>query len=277
MQEDQTYLTVEDGSALYVRSWMPDQHVKGTICLVHGLGEHSGFYARFAQSMTDAGYGVVAMDLRGHGRSPGRRGYADSYNLLLDDVDRLLLYIFHTHGDHAVFVYGHSMGGALVLNYALRRTPLVAGIVASSPWLRTGSPISPARLKLARMLYGILPWFPVHNGIDPSALCRDEQVVTSIEEDRLAHTRITPRLFIDAIDAGRWAIRHAPELSLPLLLMHGDADTVTDPLASIEFDERVSQPLCTLRMWPGLYHDLHEEPEREQVLATVVDWLNDHQ
>jgi len=153
MDEKQFELLSDDGMALFAREWKPEGKMNGVICIVHGLGEHSGRYKKFAKTFIVNGYLVIGFDLRGHGRSCGKRGHVDSYDILMNDINCLVNKAFELYPDSPCFLYGHSMGGNLVLNYVLRRRPEVAGVIASAPWLILTSPPTKALLKSPAYYY----------------------------------------------------------------------------------------------------------------------------
>jgi len=265
-------LQAPGGVRFYYQGWQPDSFPLATICLVHGLGEHSGRYAHFADALTQAGYALLAYDLRGHGRSEGGRGDALSYEVLLDDIARCLDEAATRYPVTPRFLYGHSLGGGLVLNYALRRRPPLAGVIATSPWLRLAFAPPPVKLTLARSMSRLLPSFAQSNGLNPEDLSHDPEVVRLYEIDSLVHDRITARLAVGTLDAGEWALAHASEFALPLLIMHGSSDRITSAEASRDFARQVPSE-CTFKLWDGLYHETHNELCKSQVLRFAIDWL----
>ena len=260
-----------------VARWWPVDVPQGAVALIHGLGEHSGRYAHVAQRLNQAGFAVLAPDLPGHGRSGGRRGHFPSYERVLDVLGRALAEARQRSGGVPGFLYGHSLGGNLVINFALRRPDHegLRGVIASGPWLRLAIQPPGWRIALARTVGRLLPGLTQPNGLDPRALSHDPAVVKAYIDDPLVHDRISAGLFLSAYEAGLWALEQAPMLRVPLLLMHGTADQLTDSQASAEFARRAGDR-CTLRLWEGLYHELHNEPQKEQVLAEVIAWLQTH-
>jgi alpha-beta hydrolase superfamily lysophospholipase len=242
------------------------------VVIVHGLGEHSGRYGEVARHLTAAGYLVLAFDLRGHGRTEGPRGHARGFGILLDDVDEVVGEAAGRGRALPAFLYGHSLGGSIVLNYALRRQPQLAGLVVSSPLLQPTIAPGAWRVTLARTLQRIWPALTFANTVDPADLSRDPEVVRAYREDPLVHRRVSVRLGTQMLRAGRWALAHADGLRVPTLLMHGTADSLTSPAASRLFARR-AENLCQLRLWDGCFHELHWERERAAVLEFVVDWL----
>ncbi|MDW8319191.1 MAG: alpha/beta hydrolase [Anaerolineae bacterium] len=263
-----------DGLLLVGRCWEPDDQPKAVVCLVHGLGEHCGRYAHVAAALNNAGYAVLACDKRGHGRSEGKRGYVPSYDALMDDIGLLLEQAAQRFPGKPRFLYGHSLGGNEVLNYALRRRPDVVGVVSTSPGLRPGFKPPALQLAAGRLMNRLWPAFTMPNGLEMDALCRDPAVIAAYQADPLNHDRLSARLGIGLLEAGEWAIAHAAEFPVPLLLMHGTGDRLTSPQASVEFAGRA--PRCTLQLWEGLYHETHNDPEKDQVIAFMVRWLDEH-
>lgn len=263
-----------DGLQLFGQSWQPDDvQSRAVICLVHGLGEHSGRYNYVADQITQAGYTLLSFDLRGHGQSQGPRGHTPSYETLLNDINFFLNEVDKNFPELPHFLYGHSLGGNLVLNYILRRQLHLKGVIATDPWLRLA--FEPPRVKviLAQITNYIWPSFSQKNGLDTKVLSRDPEVVRTYENDPLVHGNISARMFISIYQSGRWALEHASEFPLPLLLMHGGDDKIISLEASREFASKVTGK-CTFRIWDGLYHEIHNEPEKQAVFAFLISWLN---
>lgn len=276
-----------DDLSFYFRDWQPETPSKAVVCLVHGLGEHTGRYAHVAAALNDAGYAVLGFDLRGHGKSGGRRGHISSYDALIADIGRLLDEAAARYPGLPRFLYGHSLGGSLVLNFALRRRNLssspgvedpgadhtVAGMIATSPFLRTAFTPPPVKLALGKLLYSLYPAFLLSNGLERAALSRDPEVVRAYGSDPLVHDRMSARLGLEMLQAGERALARAEEFPpLPLLLVHGTADRLTSAKATQEFATKVPGD-CTLKLWEGFYHETHNEPEKSDVLGFMVDWL----
>jgi len=262
-----------DHLQLYAQAWRPDGETRGMVCLIHGLGEHSGRYEHVAACLTGAGYVLAAFDQRGHGRSDGQRGHAPDFQILTEDVAKFLEESDKRHPGHSCFLYGHSLGGNLAIEYVLRRRPRLAGVIATAPALRTAFKPPALKIALGKIMVRLWPTLSMSNEIDVQTLSRNPDVVKAYVDDPLVHDRLTPGLGIGMIQEGEWLLEHASELSLPLLLMHGGADRLTSLQASSEFAARAGD-LCMLKVWEGLYHEIHNEPEQEAVLAYLVDWLD---
>ncbi len=260
-----------DGPLLYVQGWQPELKPRANVCLIHGLGEHSGRYSHVADFLNRNGYALLAADLRGHGKSGGKRGHTPSYEALMNDISHLLREAERRYPDCPVFLYGHSMGGNLVINYALRRRSRLNGVIASAPLLRTVSEPSTWKMTIGRIMRIVWPAFSTSNDLDDNDLSRITAVVQAYRDDPLVHDRVTAR-FLDIKKAGLWALEHASEFPVPLLLMHGDADRITSAQASCEFADRAGD-CCTLKIFSGLYHEIHNEPEKEDVFTWLLEWL----
>lgn len=270
------HLTTTDQLTLYGQYWSHGDDPKAVICLVHGMGEHSSRYEHVAAFMNAGGYAVVAMDHRGHGKSQGKKGHTPSYNNLLDDIDSLIKKANELFPGKPVFLYGHSMGGNLVLNYGIRRQPAgIRGIIATDPYLTLAFEPPAWKVSLGKTFAGIFPGLSQATGLDTKALSRDPEVVKKYENDPLVHDKMTARFFVEVHFAGPYAIEHAAELKLPALIMHGTGDKITSFKGSEEF-ARKAHPNVQLKLWEGLYHEIHNEPEKDEVMQYTLNWLNKH-
>jgi len=265
-------ITTTDGLKLCGQNWKPRGKVKAVVCLVHGLGEHCGRYDPVARAFTEKGFAVLAFDLRGHGRSDGPRGHAPSYAALMNDISQLIETGKQRFPSLPVFLYGQSLGGNLVLYYVLRRCPDLTGVIASSPLFRPAFKPPAWKMGILRSMADFRPGLTLSSGLEQMALSRDIKVVQAYQNDPLTHDRISARLAVDILRNGQWNLDHAKEFPLPLLLMHGDADRITSAQASQEFAAQ-AEDHCTLKIWKGLYHELHNEPEQNEVLTHTLDWM----
>jgi alpha-beta hydrolase superfamily lysophospholipase len=263
----------QDGVDLFWQRWDPTGSPRATVCLVHGLGEHVGRYGHVGVAFTDARLALIGTDLRGHGRSGGPRGHTPSYARLLDDVDCLLALAGPTL---PIFLYGHSMGGNIVLQYALTRPSSIRGVIATGPWLRLRHPPPPLQQWMARIVPHVFPSLTIANGLDAAGLSRDPAVARAYVEDPLVHDRISAQLGGSMLRAGEATLAQAGRMRPPVLLMHGADDPITDPAATESLYEAIPGPDKTLRLWTGLRHEIHNEPEQAEVLQVMVDWMLAH-
>lgn len=262
----------EDGLTLQGQLWTPNDNPTALICLVHGLSEHSGRYSHLAVFLNQAGYALAAFDLRGHGKSEGKRGHAPSYEVLINDIAAFISQVGQHISSCPQFLYGHSMGGNLVINYILRRQPDFQGVIVASPWLRLAQEVPAWKIILGRILYKLWPSLTLAGDINMDAISRQAEVVAAYQNDPLVDRCISAQLALDIIEAGEWALAHGTELSLEMLLMHGDADRITSAEASHEFAQRIGER-CQFKLWAGLYHEIHNEPEQDLVFQYLLAWL----
>lgn len=266
-----TRVTAE-GIELFEQTWVPEVKPKAVLCLIHGLGEHSSRYQHVAEFFIQKGYIFTAFDLRGHGKSQGLRGHYPSLDLVFKDVSDFLENTRKNFPNLPVFLYGHSLGGAITLNYALRYKPDLAGLIVTSPGLATGDKVAPWKLSLGKLLYSLLPTFLMPNGLDVENISRDKNVVERYKADPLVHDKVSARFGLDFINAGSWASEHTAELSLPLLLLYGSGDHIVSGEAIRAFAQKAKG--VTYKEWEGYFHELHNEPEKADVLGYMDQWIN---
>ena len=272
-------LTTADGLQLHLQHWPAPGAARGTVQIVHGLGEHLGRYVQLASVLNAHGWHVAGHDLRGHGRSTGARGgLADSHALLADvalvhdDLRRAW-----PAGAHVLL--GHSLGGLIAARFAaeaLGTAPApwsrpLSGLVLSSPALDPG--MSAAQKRLLAVLAPVAPRLALGNGLKPEWISRDAAVVQAYVSDPLVHDRVTPRLVRFIVDAGALVQSRASQWATPTLLMWAGADRCVAPAGSAAFAGAAPQSVVAAQVFPGLYHEIFNEPERDQVLARLTEWL----
>lgn len=271
-------ISATDGMRLAQRRWEPANPSRGTVLIVHGLGEHCGRYEQVAAFLTARGWRVAAYDLRGHGRSEGRRGavrHADDHlNDLAVMIDQVRAEQAATRAGERkpLLLLGHSMGGAFAAQCVVRALRPINGLILSSPALDPGL-TSSQRMQLA-IGSALVPWLALSNQLDVNALSHDAAVVDAYQRDPLVHDRVTPRLARAIVDAGREVIDAAPQWHVPTLLLWAGADRNVSPAGSARFAARAPSPLVTATVFPTLYHEIFNEPEAPEVLATLAQWLD---
>ena len=241
------------------------------LVIVHGLAEHSARYEHLGRYFAARGYAVHAFDQRGHGESGGPRVHAPSFDVLLDDIEAFLGLVRGEHPGLPLVLLGHSMGGLEVASLLVSRRPQLQGAVLSGPALRV--PSGALRLALGRVLSWVAPRMQIPSGISPDSISRDPQVVTDYMADPLIPSTLSVGLGAALIDAARGLAERGGEVEVPLLIVHGEADTLCDVEGSRAFHGRVNTPGSALRTYPALRHEVFNEPERESVLADVAEWL----
>lgn len=246
---------------------------QGCVVIVHGFGEHSGRYEKLAERFAAMNLTVVRFDHRGHGRSRGSRGHASSYDIYLNDLGNAIDLARERNPSLPTFIFGHSMGGGLALNYALRRADKLAGVIATGPWLRLA--FSPPAWKtwLAQRIARIMPTLRMPTNLNIAKLSHDPEVVRGVERDILTNSVISASAYLGIVGAGQYALAHAAELKFPLLLMHGTADAITDFRASEEFFAAAGGNDKTFKPWPNMYHEILNEIDSGPVYQTIIDWV----
>jgi alpha-beta hydrolase superfamily lysophospholipase len=262
-------------SGLYRQAWAVEDPV-GAVVLVHGAHEHGGRYRHVAERLAAAGYAAHAVDHPGHGRSPGRRGNIGSMAAAVGGVAELVRFAGDHHPGVPLFVYGHSLGGLIALQYLTGSPePRVAGAVISAPALDT-SAANPVQRAVAPLLSRLLPDLGVLQ-LDPEAVSRDPAVVHDYRTDPLNHTgRMVARTGAELMATALAMPRRLPGLRMPLLVLHGTADRLVPPAASEVVRVHAGSPDLTVRVYEGLFHEPHNEPEKDAVLTDVLTWLDAH-
>jgi len=217
MNHLESKFTGAGGLELFHQIWQADASPKAHIALVHGIGEHSGRYPNVAAHFPPRGYTVHGFDLRGHGRSPGRRGHINAWSEFREDVRAYIRMISAQAEGKPVFIYGHSLGGLIALEYVLHYPDLLQGVIASAPAVGQ-SAISPVLIFLSRVMSRVMPTFSLQTGLDATAVSRDPAVVNGYA-DPLVHSFASARFGTEAMAAQAWTNAHAPDLKLPLLIV----------------------------------------------------------
>ncbi len=262
----------DGGLRLVRRHWRaPDS--ERILLLVHGLAEHSERYDSVARWLAQRGFSVHALDQRGHGDSEGPRKHAPSFDTFLDDLERFLAIVRDEEPQAPLVLFGHSMGGLIVGALLAQRQPEVAAAVLSAPALLPSAPVGSLGVALARLLSGLLPRLRVSTGIDPEALSRDPAVVEAYVSDPRIMGPISLRLGTELLRAASVVRASARAVRVPVLIVHGEADSLCQVEGSRDFHAQLQPEGCELRTYPGLRHEVLNEPEREQVLADIHGWL----
>ena len=277
--QDATPVTTADGLRLRGFGWPGAPAQAATVLIVHGLGEHAGRYATLGTELQQAGWNVVAYDQRGHGRSEGARGRIAQDDSLLCDLSRV---IDRVRADFPapLVLLGHSLGGGLCARFvaeALAAQPAswsrpVDALVLSSPALALH--MNAAQKALLALTGRWLPDLVVGNGIAPAGISRDPAVVAAYVADPLVHNRVSPRLVNAMRDAGRVAQAEASRWRTPTLLLWAGSDRLVDPAGAAAFAQAAPRQVVDAQEFPALFHEIFNEPEREEVAQRLVEWLS---
>ena len=257
-----------DGFSLFYRRWNPRDGAAANVFLVHGLGEHSGRYVHVGSFFAEAGFRTVAFDLRGHGRSEGKPVFVRHYKELASDVACV---VNHFPGNPA-FLFGHSLGGQLVLWTVQHFQLKLQGLISSAPWLALAHAPPRWQVTFARMLNRRIPGFRFATGINSAKLSHDQAHLDSLVDLDLTHNFITVRMYLEVVDAAA-QILSTPVINIPVLITCADEDEITSREAAENFSLRLQAPSKTFRIYTGLFHELHNETGRTKVLADYVEWM----
>jgi len=266
------YLAGAGGRRIYWQSWTPESDPQALIVIVHGAGEHSGRYGSVAETLVQDGYAVYALDHRGHGRSDGPRALIDRLDRAVADLDRLVSEALAEHPALPVFVLGHSVGGTIAVRYALGHQDRLTGMILSGPLLaiEAGAPLRFA----GRALSVVAPTLP-SIGVDPALVSRDPQVVAAYESDPLVHHGKLPvRTLAELVSAIDQFPDSVAAITVPTLILYGTADRLCPPSGSGMLGQRIGSQDKTVKAYDGLYHEILNEPERDEVLADIRGWLS---
>lgn len=265
-------INISDNQQIITRWWLPESKLAGMLLVVHGLGEHSGRYAtHFSDFYTGHNFGVAAFDLPGHGKSTGKRGHIENPIWLLETIDRLIQMIEDRFPDLAIFLYGHSFGGEIALWYSLVRKPAVNGVILSAPLIGPKDPVPLPKLILAKTMDKIMPSFSMDNGLRTELLSRDPEIVHQYRTDPLVHKKVSARTGMVIINRGKWISEHIHENRQNMLLMVGEMEAIVNMDAIHLLAHK--EPNIHLKIWPGLYHELHNEPEKLDVMNYCINWM----
>jgi alpha-beta hydrolase superfamily lysophospholipase len=265
-------IPLPDGTTLAGRAWTASSP-RGLIAIVHGLGEHGGRYGAFASDLVDAGFTVAALDWPGHGRSRGQRGDA-CWTDVRDLAIPALLGALRAAAPRGlpVQLFGHSMGGAMALDYALAHPSTIVSVVATAPGLRAAPPPR-WKLAAARVMRVLAPGVGIAHGLPLDGLSRDPEVVALYKSDPLVHGVISARLYFGLAEAQARVLATAVALAVPALVLAGTADTVVDSTGARDFVAAAPAGRARFVACAGAYHEILNDVGRDEVARSIVEWL----
>lgn len=278
MQEREGRFTGQKNLSIYWQAWLPAGEARKTVVIAHGVAEHSGRYARLAQTLAEEGCAVYAIDHRGHGKSQGTRALIEKFDHTVSDLDQLVeLAAQQQPAAGKPFLLGHSLGGAISLSYAMKFQDKLRGLLLSGPAVQL-NPIPLKIVLLARLFSALSPAKPFLP-IDGSTVSRDPEEVRRYNEDPLnSRTPIPARTVVELLDRIGWLSAGYSGLALPLLVMHGTADSLALAAGSERIHRLAGSKDKTLKLYEGYFHEIFNEPpaDRERVFADVKAWIATH-
>ncbi|CAN5621747.1 alpha/beta hydrolase [soil metagenome] len=261
------------GASLFEHWWRPRNEARAMVIIVHGLKDHGARYDHVGEWFAEHGYATYAFDLRGHGESAGERFFVETFDEYVEDLDVFVARVLEKEPEKPLFLLGHSMGGAVVSLFVLLRKPDLEGLVLSAPALEPTANVSPVLIWLSGVISRFFPRAPVTK-VDIKALSHLPEVIEAARKDPLSNERPAPaRTGYEILRAMRRIRERSHEITVPILIMHGTEDHLTNPQGSERLFKRASSEDKELKLYEGLYHEILNESEKERVLGDITAWL----
>lgn len=277
IRTDEGFFAARDGVRLFWHTAGPKAPAEGHshIALLHGYAEHLGRHAEVTQALVQAGYVVHLLDVRGHGKSGGKRAFVEKFQDYLDDTELFLARVREEAKGAPLFLLGHSHGSLIAARYLLDKPDAVKGVVLCAPYFRLKLAVSPIKIFMGRMVNGFLPSLAMKNELHPEQLTRDVAIQQQTKNDPLYQQIATPRWFVESSLAQETVLRRATEFVTPFLLLFGGSDPIADPAAGKQFFDGATSKDKAHKVYDGLLHELFHEPERDLVFKDVIGWLDE--
>jgi len=274
MKQQDGFFSNQENQSIYYQTWLPDESARAVLLIAHGLNEHCGRYQHLAEYFVKEGYAIFGFDYPGHGKSEGTRSYVKDFS---EFTETLLIYIEKIkewQPNLPIFIVGHSMGGLVGAHLLIDHPDQVAGAILSGSLILVPDNISPLTITIGKIISTILPKLGLA-AIDSSGLSRDPNIVQAYIADPLVFTgKVTTNLSIKMNQAMDRVVTDGSKINLPLLLLHGKADYLVDPVSTQFLYDLVSSENKKTIYYEGFYHEIYNEPEHEQVFEDVSSWLN---
>ena len=273
--QEGTFKGIRDAS-IYYQCWLPEGESRAVLLIVHGLAEHSGRYMNVVNYFVPLGYAVYGVDHVGHGRSSGTRVYVHRFEDYTQTHKTYFDMVRRWQPDKPIFLVGHSMGGLIGADYLLDHQSELIGAVLSGPAVKVHDTVSPSAIFAGKVISVLMPKLGVI-GLEAEGVSRDSAVVQAYATDPLVcRGKVTARLSAELVKAIRHVTAEASNIRLPVLIVQGGADKLVDPKGAQMLYDAVSSADKTIKIYDGLYHEVFNEPEHDQVLGDVKAWLERH-
>jgi alpha-beta hydrolase superfamily lysophospholipase len=260
------------GITLHYYAWLPETPPVACVAIAHGIGSHGGAFTNVGEIWAAQGVAVYALDFRGHGLSEGQRGHINDWSELVADVQYLLEQIQAEYPDVPLFLWGHSLGGAVAMDVSLQSVIPLDGLLLIAPAMDAGG-ISPIKMAIGRLLSKIWPRFSLKTGIDKTNCSRVPELVVAYYADPLHHDYGSARMATEFLRAIARIKSQIKTLQLPVLILHGGGDRVTQVAGSEALFAQLTMTDKTLRIFPDAMHELHLELNREEILTGMIAWI----
>ncbi|MBK5109471.1 MAG: lysophospholipase [Anaerolineales bacterium] len=274
MQSSEDTFQGDAGLELYYKSWHPADQPKAVIVILHGVAEHSDRYLNVVDNLVPLGYAIYAYDQRGHGKSPGQRGYLESWDEYRSDLKHFLDLVHQQEPGLPVFMYGHSQGALIALDFLINESNNLSGALVSASPLASDDAASPMLVTAAKILSRVWPTFSLDSPINPSQLSCDARVVQKYQDDPAVFKILTARWGTEYLKTQDEVREQAYKIDVPILIMHGGEDSLCDPEGSQYLYEQVSSADKTLKIYPSYFHEIHNEPGHITVIQDMNEWMS---
>ena len=263
------------GARLYHQAWLPEGSPRACIVLVHGLAEHSGRYAKLVDHLVPLGYAVFGLDHIGHGKSEGTRVFVRAFSEFTSALESFVTYVSESYAQRPFFLYAHSVGALIAANTLLDYDIDVAGSIFSGPCVKVPTSVSAATVTMAKILSRLAPKLGISE-VDARGVSRDPAEVRAYLDDPLVYNgKTTARLACELLKAMRRVHAEAGLITIPTLILQGGCDSIVDPDGAVMLHDVIGSRDKTLKVYDGLYHEIHNEPEHQRVLSDVAAWLEE--
>tara|TARA_Y100000739_G_scaffold48319_1_gene37739 strand:- start:43 stop:882 length:840 start_codon:yes stop_codon:yes gene_type:complete len=275
MNKKSYFIKSKDGSNLMYYSWLPNKKIKVAIGIIHGLGEHSSRYDDFAEYFCKKGYGVYSIDLRGHGKSEGKRGHVNNFKKLIDDSEEMFINIRKENLNVPMVMFGHSLGGCIALNYLCENQSKEIDLaIISSPWLKTVLEPPKFIIYIQKILVVLFPSFTLNNRLDPYHLSKNTNKVKKYIKDPLVHNRISLKMFSEVNKTIDKIENESEKINIPVLLLHGKKDNIISFKGTKKISKKINN--SKLILYEGLYHEPHNDLEKNEILDNYTSFIKNN-
>jgi alpha-beta hydrolase superfamily lysophospholipase len=275
MQSSEGTFQGDAGLELYCQSWQPKDPPKAVLVIIHGVAEHSNRYSNLVDNLLPANIAIYSYDQRGHGKSPGQRGYIDSWSEYRADLKRFLAYVHQAEPGKPIFVYGHSQGALEILDFLINESNNITGILVSAVPLVSDDAASPLLVTAAKVLSRVWPTFSLDSPINPAQLSCDAREVIKYQDDPEVFKILTARWGTEYLKTQEEVRGNAASIDVPILIMHGGDDTLCAPEGSQYLYDQVSSADKTLKIYPSYFHEIHNEPGHITVVNDIEAWISE--
>lgn len=274
MQSSEGTFQGDAGLELYYQSWQPQDEPKAVLVIIHGVAEHSNRYLNLVDNLVPEGYAIYSYDQRGHGKSPGQRGYIESWDEYRSDLNLFLELVQSREPALPVYIYGHSQGALIVLDFLIMEQNSLSGTIVSGSPLASDDAASPLLVASAKILSRVWPTFSLDSPINPAQLSCDARVVKKYQDDPAVFKILTARWGTEYLKTQNMVRENAAAIDLPILILHGGEDSLCNPKGSQYLYDQVSSADKTLKIYPSYFHEIHNEPGHITVIQEMNDWIS---